>query len=60
MSRSSRLPTINIRVVGTSQMVFTNLIMITHVHKTTYKPPMSSIIIGRYKSKNLENPKGGY
>jgi hypothetical protein len=34
--------------------------MITHVHKTTYKPPMSSIIIGRYKSKNLENPKGGY
>jgi hypothetical protein len=34
--------------------------MITHVHKTTYKPPMNSIIIGRYKSKNLENPKGGY
>jgi hypothetical protein len=60
LSRSSRLPTTNIRVVGTPQMVFTNLIMITHVHKTTYKPPMSSIDVGRYKSINAKNPRGGY
>jgi len=37
LSRSSRLPTINTRVVGTPQMVFTNPIMIIH-DKTTNQP----------------------
>jgi len=46
---------VNIRVAGTSQMVFTNPIMITHVHKTTYRPLMSSIAIRGYKST-----KGGH
>jgi hypothetical protein len=36
LSRSSALPIATTRVVGTPQMVFTNLIMITHVNKTTY------------------------
>jgi hypothetical protein len=35
LSGSSALPTTTIRVVGTPQMVFTNLIMTTHVNRTT-------------------------
>jgi hypothetical protein len=35
LNKSSRLPMVNTRVVGTPQMVFTNPIMIIHVHKTT-------------------------
>jgi hypothetical protein len=41
-------------------MVFTNPIMTTHVHKTTYWPLISSIIAGRYKSTDVEDPKGGH
>jgi len=37
LSRSSRLPTINTRVVRTPQMVFTNPIMTIH-DKTTNRP----------------------
>ncbi len=36
LSRSLGLPLINIKVVGTPQMVFINPIMTIHVHKTTY------------------------
>jgi hypothetical protein len=60
LSRSSRLPTMNIGVVRTSQMVFINPIMITHVHKTTNRPSMSSIAVRGYKSINVEDPKGGH
>ncbi len=35
LNGSSTLPTITARVVGTPQMVFTNLIMTTHVNRTT-------------------------
>jgi hypothetical protein len=41
-------------------MVFINPIMTTHVHKTTNKSLMNSIIVGGYKSTNAKNPKGGY
>jgi hypothetical protein len=40
----------NIGVVGTPHMVFTNLIMTTHV-----RPPMSLIVAGRYISTNVQN-----
>jgi hypothetical protein len=53
------LPT-TIRVVGTPQMVFTNLIMITHVNRTANWPPMSSMAIGGYKSVDVTNPRVGY
>jgi hypothetical protein len=35
LNQSSALPTITTRVVGTLQMVFTNLMTTTHVNKTT-------------------------
>jgi hypothetical protein len=60
LNRSSRLPTTITKVVRTPQMVFINLIMTTHVNTITDQPLMSSIIIGRYRSTNAKNPKGGY
>ncbi len=48
LNRSLRLPTTNTRVVGTPQMVFTNIIMTTHVHKTTYRPLMNLITTRGY------------
>ncbi len=60
LSQSLALPTITNGVVGTLQMVFTNLIMIIHVNKTTDRPLMSSMAIGRYKSANVANQRGGY
>jgi hypothetical protein len=33
------------RVVGTPQMVLTNLIITTHVNRTTYCPPMNSMVV---------------
>jgi hypothetical protein len=53
LNKSSKLPTANTRVVGTPQMVFTNPIMITHVHKTTDRPPMS-LTVKRYRSTNVK------
>ncbi len=42
-------------------MVLTNLgIMIIHVNITINRPPMYSIVIGRYRSINVKNPRGGY
>jgi hypothetical protein len=60
LSKSSKLPALNIGVVGTSQMVFTNPIIIVHVHKTTNQPSMNSIATRRYKSINVEDPKRGH
>ncbi len=60
LSRSLELPMGNTRVFGTPQMVFTNPIMIIHVHKTIDRPLMNSKAAGRYKSTNAEDPKRGY
>jgi hypothetical protein len=60
LNGSSTLPTTTIGVVGTPQMVFTNLIMTTHVNRTTYQPSMSSMAIGGYRSVNVANLIGGY
>jgi hypothetical protein len=55
LNENSRLPIIITRIVGTPQMVFTSPIMIIHVNKTTYRPLMSSMIVGGYKSTYVEN-----
>jgi hypothetical protein len=60
LSRSLGLPTTNIKVVGTPHMAFTKIIMITHVHKTTNKPPMNLIATIRFRNTNVEDLKGGY
>ncbi len=44
--QSLALPIATTRVVGILQMVFTNLITITHVNKTTNQPLMSSMAMG--------------
>ncbi len=36
LNRNLALPTMTIGVIGTLHMVFTNLIMTTHVNRTTY------------------------
>ncbi len=48
------------RVVGTSEMVFTNSIMTIHVNRTIDQPLMSSMAIRGYRSANAMNPRGGY
>ncbi len=53
--RSLGLLVVNTRVVGTLQKVFTNPIRTIHV-----RPPMSSIVVGGYKSIYVENSKGGH
>jgi hypothetical protein len=40
-------------------MLFTNPMMITHVNIIINQPSMSSLIDGRYKSKNVKNSRGG-
>ncbi len=60
LTRSSALPITTIGVVGTPQMVFINPIMTTHENKTINRPLMNSIIVGRYKSIEVENLGGGY
>jgi hypothetical protein len=39
-------------------MVFINPIMITHVHKTTERPLVNSIITRWYRNISVEDPKG--
>jgi hypothetical protein len=34
--------------------------MTTHVNRTAYWPLMNSMVVGRYKSANVTNMKGGY
>jgi hypothetical protein len=60
LNRSSRLPASNTKVVGTPHMVFTNPIMTIHVNKTVDQLLMSSIAIGRYRSTDAKNLRGGY
>ncbi len=60
MNGSSRLPATTTRVVEIPQMVFTNLIMTTHVNRTANQPLTSSMAIGRYINVNATNQKRGY
>jgi hypothetical protein len=60
LSRSSTLSTTTIKVVGIPQMVFTNPITTIHVNRTTYRPLMSSMIVGRYKNVDAMHLRGGY
>jgi hypothetical protein len=60
LNRSLTLLTTTIRVVNTPQMVFVNLITITHVNRTINQPLMSSMVVGRYKSADAASPKKGY
>ncbi len=60
LSRNLALPTTIIRVVGIPQMVFTNLLMTTHVNMIANRPLMSLMVVGGCKSTNVVHPKGGY
>jgi len=60
LNKSLGLPTTTIGIVETPRMVFTNLIMNTHVNKIVDEPSMSLITIGGYKGIDVENPKEGY
>ncbi len=60
MSQSLALLRVTTRVVGTPQLVFTNLIMIIHVNKTVGRPSVNSMVVGGYKSANVVYPRGGY
>jgi len=60
LSQSLALLTITIRLVGTPQMVFTNLITTTHVNMTTDQPLMNSMAIRRYISADVMHLRGGY
>jgi hypothetical protein len=60
LSGSMALPITIIRIFGTFHMVFTNLIMTTRVNKSTNRPMMSSMAVGRYRSADVTNPIGGY
>jgi len=60
LSRSSALPTFTTGVVHTPRMVFTNLIMTTHVNRTVDGPLMSLMATRGYRSVNVTNLKGGY
>jgi hypothetical protein len=60
LNRSSTLPIIITRVVGTFQMVFTNLVMTTHVNRTPNRPPMISMATRGYRSVNVMNLRRGY
>jgi hypothetical protein len=60
LSGNKTLSTTIIGVFGTPHMVFTNMIMITHVIKITNRPLMNSMVAGRYKNAYVMSPKGGY
>jgi hypothetical protein len=50
LSQSLALPVATTRVVGILQMVFTNLIMVTHGNRTTNQPLMNSMVVKGCKS----------
>jgi len=50
LNTSLKIPIIITGVVGTPHMVFTNMILTTHVNRIAYQPPMNSIAIGGYKN----------
>jgi len=60
LSQNPRLPTITIGVARKPQMVFTNLIITTHVNNITDQPSMNLVVIGGHKNTNVANPRGGY
>jgi hypothetical protein len=55
LNRNTTLPIVTMGVVGTPQMVFTNPIMIIHVNRNLSRPPMSSMVVGRYKNVDATN-----
>ncbi len=57
---SSALPIATTGVVSILQMVFINMITVTHVNMTTYWPLMNSMVVGRYKNANVVHPRRGY
>jgi len=40
--------------------VFTNSIMIIHVNRIANQPPMSLIVVQRYRNIDAKDPRGGY
>ncbi len=60
LSQSLALPTTTTIVVGTPQVVFTNIITTTHVNMTIDWPLMNSMVVGGYKSADVVNPRGRY
>jgi hypothetical protein len=60
LNQSSTLPIVTIGIIVTPQMVFTNLIMTTHVNKTTNPPLMTSMATKGYRSADATNPRGRY
>jgi hypothetical protein len=60
LNRSYGLLTEIMKVVGTPKMVFTNLIMTTHMNKITNRPSMNSIATKGYINTYVEILKGGY
>jgi hypothetical protein len=60
LNGSTTLPTTSIGVIRTPQMVFSNLIMTTHVSRTIDRPLMNLMTTRGYRSVDVVNPKGGY
>jgi hypothetical protein len=60
LSGNSTLPIATIGVVGTPQMVFTNLTMTIHVNRTIDQPSMSSMVAKKYRKAYAMNLRGGY
>jgi len=59
LGQSSALPIVTIGVVGILQMVFTNLITVTHGNRTANRPLMNSMVAKRCKSVNVMHSRGG-
>ncbi len=58
--QSLALPIAITGVIGTPQMVFINLIIITHVNKTTNRPLMSSMAMERCRNVDAMHSREGY
>jgi hypothetical protein len=60
LNRSSALPIAIIAIIGTPQMVFTNLMRHIHVNMIANRPLMSLMAIGGYRSVDVTNLIRGY
>jgi hypothetical protein len=60
LSWSLELPTITTWIVSILQMVFTNPIMTTHGNKTTNRPLMNLMVVGRCRSTDIVHLRRGY
>jgi hypothetical protein len=60
LSQSLMLQVMTTKVVGTLQMVFTNMIMVIHGNKIANRPLMSSMAIGGCRSVDVVYSRGGY